>query len=425
MADFSAKVTKHPHRRPKSTAVWLFFGLLLAGSAFHFAFAWRSASSDHEANEQPLGETKFFLHPDFVVHELPHTGVINSLAFSPDGNYVAAGSKYSDFFAAGSAGQWDGDLILWDLATRKKHASVRLPQWVCWLSFSPNGKALAVTCSSSNLSAPVGFAHFVQQPAEVHIYDFPAMNLRKKIRVPMLASSAIYSPDGKQLAIVCDRHEKASGPSEIILLDSEQYEERRVITGSRNLPSIAFSPDSREILSSNRDTHFSGKGEVHVHEVATGKSLPNVGGKTLPGEQLLVVQDSILMSRRLGIVEFFDYRANRFPLEMSGQIAKTGTSAGFIAWADITPDAKHLLVIKTKGKKEGSRSMVLWEDYNSKELTTVFEMPNDPVVFSRCAISPNARTFAVGTSLFHGIRGKHDDPRRGHVLLFEKKADVK
>src|SRR5262249_58892239 len=59
-----------------------------------------------------------------------HEGCITSLAFSPDGNTLASGSK-------------DQSIRLWDLRLNKEARAIRQPDAIYTVAFSPDGKTLA------------------------------------------------------------------------------------------------------------------------------------------------------------------------------------------------------------------------------------------------------------------------------------------
>src|SRR5262249_18356153 len=111
-----------------------------------------------------------------------HRASVQSVAFSPDGAWIASGgfdgkwllaklgqAKPRFKFLEGHKGpaQWagfdrqgkrlatsgrDGDVILWDVATAAKIRSFHVHTKACWcVAFHPDGSAIAVACDDGNL----------------------------------------------------------------------------------------------------------------------------------------------------------------------------------------------------------------------------------------------------------------------------------
>jgi len=87
------------------------------------------ASSDGNLSFWDTDEPRKVLHTT-----TRHKGYINGLAYSPDGKLVA------------SAGNNDGKVLLWTVATGKARELVSLKTHLTEVAFSPDGKTLAVGC---------------------------------------------------------------------------------------------------------------------------------------------------------------------------------------------------------------------------------------------------------------------------------------
>ncbi|MBE9245208.1 serine/threonine protein kinase [Microcystis aeruginosa LEGE 00239] len=167
-----------------------------------------------------------------------HSGVVLSVAYSPDGRYLASGSK-------------DRTIKIWEVATGKGlrtltgHSGVVLS-----VAYSPDGRYLA---SGS-------------QDKTIKIWEVATGKVRTLTGHYMTFWSVAYSPDGRYLA-------SGSSDKTIKIWEVATGKELRTLTGhSHAVLSVAYSPDGRYLASGIGD------GAIKIWEVATGKELPTLTG---------------------------------------------------------------------------------------------------------------------------------------------------
>ncbi len=173
-----------------------------------------------------------------------HGERVNSVAFSPDGKTLASGSA-------------DHSIKLWDVGAGK---IIRLfnghSSSVYSVAFSPDGKTLASAGDGGNDSSIRLWEVSTGRP----IRSFEERN--------HWVTSVAFSPDGKTIA---------SGSSEYVikLWDVGDGKLIRSFVGHRNtIRSVAFSPDGKTLASGSTDH------KVKLWEVSTGKPIRSLDGKS-------------------------------------------------------------------------------------------------------------------------------------------------
>jgi WD40 repeat protein len=168
-------------------------------------------------------------------HELE----VFSVAFSPDGKILATGSK-------------DTTIRLWDVATQRELAVLNgHTNWVYSVAFSPDGKILATASVDKT----------------VKLWDITTkQELATLIGHKGFVNSVEFSPDGKTLA-------SASSDKTVMLWDTATQQEVATLIGHTNwVNSVAFSPDGKTLATGSFDK------TVKLWDTATHQELTTLIG---------------------------------------------------------------------------------------------------------------------------------------------------
>jgi WD40 repeat protein/serine/threonine protein kinase len=285
-----------------------------------------------------------------------HTAGVPVVAFSPNGDLLAAGSK-------------DKTVSLWKVATGELvHRIAALPEHVQTLAFSPDGRLLAVsTAGTARLWDTASWQALAEVPPE------PGGEYW----------SLAFSPDGTNLA--------GSGEAGVRLWKLERARSGPKLSpiaqpGKELAGSLCFSPDSRTLAWVER---VGNERIVHLWDVTTGQ------GRVLPARPAhWILALAFAPDGRLALIndhqeaEWWDVVAGRRVAAYGG--GELEQRSGTSTWSTITalsPDGAWYAV--------ANRAISLW-DAQSGRLLLALPRENSQVI--ALAWGPNRRYLAVGRS---------------------------
>jgi WD40 repeat protein len=202
---------------------------------------------------------------------LQHTGPPTALAFSPDGRRLASGG--------------DGDVWLWDTATGRAIRHLDADS-VRTMSFSPDGRTLVAAGVRSDF------------PPVITLWDTAAGRLTRRLgwRPPQRdlwhVFSAVFSPDGKRLAVSAAPEKETRTQVHVFDLSAEGWLPRY----SWSVPAdwqeiVRFTPDGKALVMGRLDE------ELRRHDAETGRQQNLVEGApiSVKGRGLLRIRKGNLL----------------------------------------------------------------------------------------------------------------------------------
>lgn len=296
--------------------------------------------------------------PGLVAFLHGHSGPVESVAFTPDGQSLVSGGV-------------DGTVLLWDLKQRRqfdaplhqfKATTMDSTNSVRCLGFSPDGASIAAGTLEGNLS----------------VWNVASRKLQGEQRFGGTVSSVVFSPDSKSVTV--------SNGVNFTLRDAATVKaigEPILGLGAAWLPKlgagmperVAFSPDGKTLA-------FDVREDLWLWEIATRKPLVHLAGHSEWITELAYSPDGkvIASGDRAGTIRLWDSE-RRTPIGAP----ITGRS-GWVLHMTFSADSKTLFW----GGKDG-----VVQRYDVENAAVV----GQPIVVgsvSSLAVSPDCRQIAVG-----------------------------
>jgi WD40 repeat protein len=314
---------------------------------------------------------------------LPHW--VNSVAFSLDGKYLAAGSGY----LAQTAPPVPGEVRVWDASTGKEVLALKGHSfWVTSVAFSPDGKRLASASADRT----------------VKVWDIETGHEAHTLRGQGGWVRAVaFSPDGKHLA--------SAGDDQVVRLwDATNGQEARTLRGHiHGVHAVAFSPDGRRLASAGGDSVEAG--EVRVWDLTTDQAFRTIRDHSStvtsvmfsPDGKRLASASNGMSSARPGEVKVRNAATGRELLALRVRFL------GFCAVA-YTPNAALIATAGDEGVK--------LYDANTGTLTSHLRVFAHPMF--GMAVSPDGKLIAAvgvsGVIVWDAETGQERHNFRGHAI---------
>lgn len=312
-----------------------------------------AASSAQESSLEPIARWKGF--PDWVT----------SVAFSPDGKWLAAGSY---------------DVVrLWDCEAKKEVGELKTRcGFAQALAFPPDSRTLIVggfgqvqwwnvteRKQDAAIKVKGGYAHGLalspdhrrlatgSDDAKIQVWDVDARKVVQTIgplEYPVLGLA--WSLDGKQLASAEGAETRLTQPGPVKLWNAASGELTRTLTPHEKAATdVVFTGDGKWLLSTSLDEH------VNVYDAATGEAHGFFGGHSRPTNKVVSIPGGPAISAgggrfkgkneikvfdpasgdEFGSIDFHEGKVSAIALAPDGRTLASGSYDKTVALWDITP----------------------------------------------------------------------------------------
>jgi WD40 repeat protein len=272
-----------------------------------------------------------------------HTSSVQSVAFNPDGNTLATGSR-------------DGTARLWDVRARRQPATLtHLTRSVDSAVFSPDGKTLATG----------------SEDRTVRLWDVPTHRLLAPLADA--TTPAIFSPDGSTLA---------TGGSDATVVKLWDVRTRRPLAqlpgpGSSSVLYVAFSPDGNILATTGGSDRT-----VLLWDTRTHRQLATLTDQTGIVQSVAFSPDgnTLATGDNDAAVQLWDVRAHR-------QLATLTGHTGTVRSIAFSPDGTTLAT------GSDDRTVRLWDVQARRALLILYGHTG---AVNSVAFSPGGDTLATG-----------------------------
>lgn len=287
--------------------------------------------------------------PEIFV-QMGHSLVVTSVAFSPDGRYIASGSA-------------DNTVKLWEVSTsREIRTLLGRKSGVSSVAFSPDGRYIVSGSWDKTIK----------------LWDVATgREIRTLVGHSQAVTSVAFSPDEKYIV-------SGSGDKTIRFWDISTGREIRTLADhTKEVTTVAFSPDGKYVASGSRDK------TIKLWDVATGMEIKTFAGHLNAVTSVAFSPDGrYIVSGSYGTVKIWEVSTARTLKTFTGSQRyqnKEIESVGF------SRDGKYVLSASIRSLEE---NLQIWEVRTGRELKT---FKNITINLTAMGFSPDGKTVLTGT----------------------------
>ena len=153
-------------------------------------------------------------------------GSVVTLAFSPDGKMLVAGTH-----VLSGARFWEGDLVVWVIGSGNPARRFQQKQWVNSVAVSPDGNTLAIGCGIANYSEVPDLLGYSEKQGEMRLLNLKTFAVVGTHETEGGVFGVAFSPDGRLLAVASGG--KSGESDKVELLRATDLKPQKALQGPR------------------------------------------------------------------------------------------------------------------------------------------------------------------------------------------------